>query len=380
VPFARYVKWLRDDVLPAWRVGYDESNDLFFERLLLSGDPDRRAELRIRTHMRQVYVFAHASVLGLAPREDFLDKAVRGLEKARVSAFRADGRPGWAARLAQDGRVVDGRRDLYDHAFILHALAWLLKATGDALYGDLAASTLAAIDALMAAPHGGWAESDRHELPRRQNPHMHLLEASLALYEVSGEARHLARAGRIFELFRDRFFDRQRLVLREFFGPDWRLGAEFGSDRLDPGHHMEWVWLLRRFARASGADVDGFCSALFASGERLGLHGGFLVDEVDLDGGPLLDGRRLWPQTEHVKANLVQYEATGERHYAEAAGSIIERLFATYLAGPGRGLWTDRFTLDGRAAVDHVPASILYHLLGPAVEILRLGLASGSTG
>jgi mannose-6-phosphate isomerase len=375
VPFARYVNWLRDDVLPTWlAAGYDESNDLFFERLLFSGDPDRDAELRIRTHMRQIYVFAQAPLLGLAPGEGFLDKAVRGLEKARASAFRTGGQPGWAARLAGDARVVDERRDLYDHAFTLHALAWLLKATDDDSYRELVAATLQAIDTLMASPHGGWTESDRHELPRRQNPHMHLLEASLALYEVSGEARHLARAGRIFELFRDHFFDREQLVLREFFGPDWRLSAEFGSDRLDPGHHMEWVWLLRRFARASGVDVDRFCGALFASGERLGLHGGFLVDEAGPDGSPLVDSRRLWPQIEHIKANLVQYEATGEQQHADAAGSIIERLFATYLAGPGRGLWIDRFTIEGKTAVDHVPASILYHLLGPAVEILRLGL------
>ena len=74
----------------------------------------------------------------------------------------------------------------------------------------------------------------------------------------------------------------------------------------------------------------------------------------------------------------MQYEATGEEYHLVRAGEIVDRLFATYLAGPKAGLWYDRFALDGRIAVDHVPASILYHLLVPAAEMIRLGLARGA--
>jgi mannose/cellobiose epimerase-like protein (N-acyl-D-glucosamine 2-epimerase family) len=372
----RYVEWLRTDSLPAWdAVGFDADNGLFFERLTLEGEPDRTAGLRIRTHMRQVYTFAHAALLGMAPAEAALAKAKRGMERARSLAYAPDGRPGWAHSITRDGCITDARRDLYDHAFVLHALAWVFKATGDPTYRALIAATLAAIDELMAAPHGGWAESERHELPRRQNPHMHLFEACLALFETTGEAEHLMRADAIFALFRARFFDAEQGVLREFFGHDWQLGNGFGSGRLDPGHFMEWVWLLRRYARSSGADVEVYCATLIASGERLGFHGGFLVDEISLDGRPLVDGRRLWPQTEHIKAHLVQYEATGDRRHLQRAEEVTDRLFATYLAGPKPGLWIDRFTLDGRIAVDHVPASIPYHLFAVAAEVLRLGLA-----
>ncbi len=43
---------------------------------------------------------------------------------------------------------------------------------------------------------------------------------------------------------------------------DWRLGPEFRSNRIEPGHMAEWVWLLRRYARsaperAEEADVSG---------------------------------------------------------------------------------------------------------------------------
>ncbi|MBN9011423.1 MAG: AGE family epimerase/isomerase, partial [Rhizobiales bacterium] len=94
--------------------------------------------------------------------------------------------------------------------------------THDPRIERLIGATLATIDHTLAAPNGGWAESDRHELPRRQNPHMHLFEASLALYEITGEPAHLARASSIFDLFRQRFFDPRHRVIREYFGLDWR--------------------------------------------------------------------------------------------------------------------------------------------------------------
>lgn len=378
--FRRYVAWLARESFPVWRrAGFDHQSGLFFEKLTLAGRPDRAADLRLRTHMRQVYCFAHGATLGLTPHDDGVAVAARALEAITALAKRPDDKAGWIHRLRPDGSVADARRDLYDHAFVLLALAHVFAATGDARCEALITATLQTIDQVLAAPNGGWAESDRHELPRRQNPHMHLFEASLALHEITGEAAHLARATVIFHLFLQRFYDRRYKVLREYFGIDWRLGPEYRSGRIEPGHNAEWVWLLRRYARsapaeAEAAGIDRICDDLLASAERLGLHGGFLVDETDLAGRATVDGRRLWPQTEHIKAHLVQYEATADEAHLLRAGDIVTRLFATYLAGPKAGLWYDRFTLDGRIAVDHVPASILYHLLVPAAEMLRLGL------
>src|SRR3546814_17640066 len=86
---------------------------------------------------------------------------------------------------------------------------------------------------------------------------MHLFEACLVLYETGGDPRHLARAGEIFGLFRTRFFDEELGTLREFFGPAWEGGPAFGYERLDPGHMMEWVWLLSRKRGESGKGVSG---------------------------------------------------------------------------------------------------------------------------
>jgi mannose-6-phosphate isomerase len=372
----RYVSWLTDQALPFWGdKGHDSASGFFWERLNFDGRPDRAADLRIRVQARQIYVFAHAAVLDLAPRQACLEIAGQAFDRVRAAAWAPDGSPGWVHCIALDGRVVDARRDLYDHAFVLHALAWMAKATGEPRYGRWAAETLTYIDQALAAPSGGWAESDRRETPRRQNPHMHLLEACLALAETGTDPRQLARAGEIFGLFRCRLFDEDAGVLREFFGEHWHVGETWGSERLEPGHLMEWVWLLRRYARSSGAEVDELCRRLFDAGVRLGRDGasGFLVDEVDSAGRCLLERRRLWPQTEYLKALLVQFQATGDPALYEEAVALVDRLLASYLGDVVPGCWRDQFTLDGRLTAEFIPASSLYHLFAPVVEIGRLG-------
>src|SRR3546814_5449526 len=98
------------------------------------------------------------------------------------------------------------------------------------------------------------ARGEALPLPRRQNPHMHLLEAFLALYEASGEAHWLARAQSIHDLFRRHFLQQGQLV--EFFDADWREVPQDGRDgarRLrEPGHFFEWAWLLHRLALLTG--------------------------------------------------------------------------------------------------------------------------------
>jgi mannose/cellobiose epimerase-like protein (N-acyl-D-glucosamine 2-epimerase family) len=175
-------------------------------------------------------------------------------------------------------------------------------------------------------------------------------------------------------LFRTRFYDEETGSLREYFGPRWEVGPDCGSERLEPGHHMEWVWLLRRYARASAAEVAPICARLFANAERLGRDSatGFLVDEVDPGGRRLIERRRLWPQTEYLKALLVQLEATGERRLLEAAGALVEGMLASYLAGTVPGGWCDQFTLAGEPTTAFMPASSLYHLFVPAIEIACL--------
>lgn len=369
---AAYADWIESALLPFWLPIMRLPSGLFVEKLHLDGSVDTGADLRLRTQFRQVYALAHAAEMGLLPRAAALAEAEAGVEALARHALSPDGKPGWAAVFRPDGSIKSPRRDLYDHAFVVLGLGWLHKATGKARYRELLETTLAAIDTALASPHGGWAESERQDVPRRQNPHMHFFEASMALYEISGEARHLARAVEIFSLFRTRFFDEARGYLVEFFDADWSLLPDGRSDAFEPGHFVEWVWLLRRYERLTGAPVERFCRRLLVEAERIGLEAdGFLCDAVDGAGRRTLDRRRLWTQTEYLKSLLVEAGKglPGARDKAEA---FAGKLLGSYIADGVPGTFIDQYDLKGTPTADHVPASIVYHLLAVVPEIRLL--------
>src|SRR5262249_1452319 len=152
---------------------------------------------------------------------------------------------GWFRAVSTEGATLDNTRDTYDHAFVLFALAWYFRATHDASAIQLADATWLSMQQHLADPkHGGFFEEfapgrKGMKLPRRQNPHMHLLEALLALHVATGEKNWLRRAGAIVDLFKRRFVDPQTGALIEFFTAEWlqAIGAE-GNLR-EPGHQFE---------------------------------------------------------------------------------------------------------------------------------------------
>lgn len=360
----RLTAWCVGQALPLWcETGFDAVGGHFVEGLTLAGAPETAGRLRVRTAARQIYVYAHAGALGLGPA-DGLQTAQRAFERLHACAWLGPERPGYARVIdRRDGTVVDPVRDLYDQACVLLALAWLLRATGEGRYRDRADDLLAAIDADLAAPAGGWAEDDRGTLPRRQNPHMHMFEALLALCEASGRTEDRARLERLHALFAGRFVGRDG-ILCEHFGPRWEKGPRHGSDRLDPGHMAEWVWLLRCRDVLTGSDSGADGARLLEAALSLGRDGAgpFLLDAVDRQGTPLEPTRRLWPQAELIKARLARFDATGKARHLRAADGLAEALLSSYLADTPPGTWRDRFATDGRMVATSIPASSNYHL------------------
>lgn len=369
----RLTRFFVDEALPVWgRAAFDEGAGHFMEALELDGSPDRQGIVRTRTAARQIYVFAHASVLGVAP-ERSLEKAEIAFANLHACTWTGSEKPGYARAFDRfTGAVTDPERDLYDHACVLLALAWLWKATGKDTYRALIDSMLDAIDLTLAAPFGGWAEDSAGSLPRRQNPHMHLFEACLTLCEISESNVYLDRTDTLYDLFRSKFFEGEHGPLREFFGFDWEVSDRFGSNRLEPGHMVEWVWLVRRYERLKDRNENRICAALLETALSIGRdrHTPFLVDEASKDGTPLKHSRRLWPQAELLKAYLMQHVALGDPGYHHKAEELAGALLDSYLADAPEGCWRDCFDLEGNATAKSIPASSLYHLWTGVAELL----------
>ncbi|MGB3325240.1 MAG: AGE family epimerase/isomerase, partial [Mycolicibacterium fortuitum] len=172
-----------EEALPLWATrGWDSQRGGFIERLAANGMADRDAPRRLRVQARQIYCFAKAAQLGWYPPGHEL--ALRGLEHMLSTAKSSDGQPGFASLLAPDGSVLSSARDTYDHAFVLLALAHVFQLDRDAQIRAEIDSVLAFLDHHLKSDHGGYIEGIPASLPRRQNPHMHLFEAMIALFDA----------------------------------------------------------------------------------------------------------------------------------------------------------------------------------------------------
>ena len=57
----------------------------------------------------------------------------------------------------------------------------------------------------------------------------------------------------MIDLFEARLFDARRGVLLEHFAEDWSAHPDAAlADVVEPGHHFEWVWLLREYEQLVG--------------------------------------------------------------------------------------------------------------------------------
>jgi len=345
----------------------------FHEQLDPSHAPLPAGTKRLMVQCRQLYVLAHAATLGERSGSAAAERGYGFLRRAYADPAHG----GWFFRASAEGAPTDRTKDLYGHAFLLFALAWLHRgfAAPDAI--PLAEATYEVLLARMQAPGGGfWDRATEDWRPdhslRRQNPHMHLLEALLALHEATGEARWLGEADRLVRLFLDRFFDSATGTLGEFFAADWSPHPAQGGI-VEPGHHYEWVWLLHRYRAQGGTlPVAAAGEALFGTALRHGTdsaHGG-IHDQIDRDGHPLATTRRIWPVTEAIKAHVARIEA-GLPVPAGEPDRLVGHLFADFLR-PERDGWIETCTREGTPTQTNLPGSTPYHVFLAAAEVARV--------
>src|SRR5439155_4962645 len=113
-----------------WGEGWDRADGGFVDRLDGQGRADRFAPRRTFVQARQIHCFAKAAQMGWYPGGKEI--ALKGLEHLLRKAKAPDGQPGFVHRIGAQGEVLDPRRDTYDHAFVLLALATVYSLDRDA--------------------------------------------------------------------------------------------------------------------------------------------------------------------------------------------------------------------------------------------------------
>jgi len=359
--------WFTVAALPLWAAkGYDVARGGFYEALNFDASPSTGRPRRVRSQARQIHTFSHAALKGWLPEGEAL--AAQGFDYFLKHACPDGGDRGCVHLISDSGETLVDRRDLYDQAFLLLACASRIAATDDARAFDLATKTVAFIDDELASPFGGWLESDRKELPRRQNPHMHLFEAFMALYRATNDKRFFDQGAKIIDQCFPAFFDLENGVIIEQFHENMTFDRD--SIVVEPGHMFEWIWLLRQWERISGADYSTVRKTLLERGVHFGRDPawfGFVSNTIDIKAPQRHSSKRLWPQTEYLRALLADAADEDGDRQADAT-ALIDNLFDTYLAAEVKGLWIDEFDVNGAPVAQDVPASILYHLFEAVAE------------
>ncbi|MCU4178435.1 AGE family epimerase/isomerase [Bosea sp. BH3] len=365
-------RWTDETLIPAWiERAVERKAGGYVEEFRTDGSavpaPDRSALATARL----AYTFAHAG--RLSGSEAALYAARHGfsllLKTHEINGF-------VPKRFRPDGSASVPRRDLYDLAFVLFASAHYHAATGEKAALQLADATMDLIERDLAHPAGGYAEDDLGALPRRQNPHMHLLEAFHALADVTGGERWIDAADRIVRLSAERFIDGNG-TLGEFFDGAWQPVAGAPGRLREPGHQFEWVWLLHHHHRLTGwAKAVDLAEGLYRFGLSKGLdarpgHPPLVLDGIEVDGTVVQPTKLLWPQTEFIKALGARLEFLGDAEAGALLQRHVELLFGHFVDVPS-GHWHNQLGPDGQPLPIALPSRVLYHLFLCLAETLRV--------
>lgn len=338
--------------------GWDSERGGFVEQLDMDGNPDREALRRVRVQARQVFSFAKAIELGW-PRPEIARSLIEdGLKYIDARLRHIEG--GFVHLFEPNGNITDDRRDLYDHAFMILAGSAAYRVIDSELGLKIADDAIAYIEThLKDATNGGWFESSEFELPRRANPHMHLLEAMMEYHAATGSDTALEYAADIVRLFETRFFDPESNILAEKFNADWSRYESKGNITWEPGHHFEWATLLHEFEEKSEHDSLSWRRRLIAKAEDDGTSSntGMAINALTAKNVWTNSGSRLWHQLERLRTHFFHPDMSPQ----STIESVSQSIFQSYFNDATQGGWIDEIDQNGNVSSDNIPASMLYH-------------------
>jgi mannose-6-phosphate isomerase len=290
---------------------------------------------------------------------------------------------GFRYGVAPDGAKIETEectaRRTYDQSFALLALVTLRKADPSFVPQADINSCIGFIESTLTDPTTGalWEDDimarNGAKLgdTRAQNPHMHMLEAVMQAYEMSGDPIWLTRAGKYVQLGETYFIDQTTGAICEFIGHDLTQNDSDTGQRREPGHQFEWDWLLRRYADFANVDAPRALAERMrrfveANGLRPGgPMAGAAYDAVDATGAVTDGTHLLWPLTEAGKVYASLAIETPDADTAQAAknraSEIAELMYRQYFHKTAPA-WVNRLDENGDVLWDEGLSRLLYHM------------------
>ena len=362
-------RWMHDEAMPLWWAECRLDNGAFYEAIGFDGKPVASDIARVRVQARQIFSMALAWKLGWR-KKSLPKKLEKSIRRFSETCLGAEGLPGMLVNI-ETGKLTDPQPNLYVTAFTLLGLAQSRKVLGGQAVDPGLHELLDAIDKHLAHPEGnGYRERLPANTIRLQNPHMHFFESLLCLYKVTKDPAVQDRAEALLGFVQDTFFDQDSCVVQEKVNPT----LEMTASEYEPGHSMEWVWLLGWRARLFKVPLDPYAVRLYGHYCSAGIAEGRTPMGLTVDHKPVDPSCRLWSQTESLKAHLTMAEMgpTELRLAAlERAAACAEAILDKWLSTDLDGGWIDHFDADGQPIAPDIPASMYYHIFGAVMELSR---------
>jgi sulfoquinovose isomerase len=356
-----------------------------FFQLAVDGTPlpDRTQELHATARM--VHSFALATKRGRKGAADMVDHGMRALWYLHRDPLY--GGYVWAV----DGReITDGRKLAYGHVFVLLAAASAME-VGHPDAARLMRDVLEVLDRRFWEDGPGLYrdEWNRDWTPfsiyRGMNANMHAVEALLSAFEATGEAVHLARAGRILDKFTVQIAPVEGWHIPEHFTEDWKIDRAYAGNPMfrpagtTPGHSLEFARLLLQWWDLSGRQGDAPDRArslwhqALTDGWLLGT-GGFAYT-LDFDRKVAISNRYWWPVTEAIGTAAMLLKAdphTGDDDWYR----ILWQFAQTHLIDHVHGGWFPEIGPDGKSASSIFRGKPdIYHSIQAALFPLTPGIS-----
>ena len=271
---------------------------------------------------------------------------------------------GFLWKLSPDGRILDGRKEVYGQSFAIYGLAEYYLATGNQAALDRAIEVYHLLEKYSHdRAHGGYLEAFTRdwkrppgarlsdigpEYAKSQNTNLHLMEAYTNLLRAWPDAGLRTNLRQLAEVMITHVLspDGSHLIL--YFDADWTPRSTTTSF----GHDIEFNWLLTETAGVLGdpafeARVKPICLKIASDtlAEGVDKDGG-LMNEAN-PAGVITDGsKEWWQQAEALTGFINAYQLSGDPEYYQAARGVW-RFIETHLIDHEHGEWYWGVERDG---------------------------------
>lgn len=378
-----WVQWFWTSFLPNWT---DHARDPerigFFDELDQHGRPAKTDRRTILAQARLLFTFSHLALISDNPA---YHKAAQIAHDA-LPVFRKS--PGLYCRARTSmglptGHPEDDLATSYDQSFVILGLStWGRLHPNDDVSPELEACWSAVENQLtdpatgLMLEHDGLTDPRATTAPNRaQNPHMHLYEAALQAFEMTGQHIWQTRAAQMRAKGLEYFFDPESGTIMEFIAPDLSRLAGRDGQRREIGHQCEWAWLLRREIDLGGAPaLQGIADQLLGFADQHGFAedgnmAGAAFDAVSADASWHDASYLLWPQTEAIKTHAIRANEAGN---TERARTLAHLIFRQYFCG--RPAFANQLDAEGHPIWPDALSRLLYHLVLALTEGARANL------